>query len=59
MIAIGLVFLIAALSVLGSPFFAILLLAPAALLYLALAGASAVVEEEPGEGDRSAPPSNR
>lgn len=50
-IAIGLVFLVAALTVFGSPFFAVLLLIPAVLLYGVLTAASAGVEEETGDAD--------
>lgn len=51
-IAIALVLAVAALSVFGSPFFAILFVAPAALLYTAWAGgaiASATPDEEAAE----------
>ncbi|MBN8869481.1 MAG: hypothetical protein J0H66_06330 [Solirubrobacterales bacterium] len=54
-IAIALVFLFAALSVFGSPFFAILLLIPAVMIYLALVG-GAVVAEEAGDDAESGSP---
>jgi hypothetical protein len=57
-IAIALIFLFAALSVFGSPFFAILLLIPAVMIYLVLVGGAVVAEETGNEdrGDPSRPP---
>ena len=48
-IAIGLALFIASLSVLGSPFFAILFVAPAALLFSVWAGAGAIKATEDGQ----------
>lgn len=50
--AIGMVFLIAALAVFGSPFFAALLFVPALLFYFALVG-TAVVTDDEAPGDTS------
>jgi len=56
-IAIALVLAIAALSVFGSPLFAILLVAPAALIYTAWAG-GAVAAATPEEGSAEDSPEN-
>ena len=56
-IAIALIFAIAAFSVFGSPFFAILLVAPAALLFSAYAG-GAVVKATGEEGSTEESPEN-
>lgn len=54
-IAIGLVFLVAALSVFGSPFFAVLLLVPAGILAFAFLGGAVVAEETGPEDSRKEP----
>jgi threonine/homoserine/homoserine lactone efflux protein len=55
-VAIALVFLIAALSILGSPFFAVLLAVPAVLIYLGVVAGRSAQENEAAEAREQAWP---